>query len=233
MWFFTVTYIHRGKTVTKEQLLNNLKKIADIIVAFWGKNCEVVIHDLSCLEHSLVYVAGSVTCREVGAPATDFLVRHLEQHASAAPDVLPYANTAPNGHPLKSAFIYIRDKHNRPCFALCFNYNIGSHLDALELLAEQTRMHVPTNADFLGPDGETFSKTIEETSDVIVNSVLKELGKHPGDLNREERIDLVCRFQRAGAFRIKGMIERVAELMGISKYTVYSYRKHCSSLPKA
>ena len=208
----------------KTTLLKSLCVMADTVVRFFGRNCEVAIHDLSRLECSLAYIAGSVTGRTVGAPSTDLLIEHIAKHGDAAPDMAPYATSTKDGHPLKSSLSFVRDAKGQLLFAVCMNYNVTGHLQAIALLNDQIRMNTSPDQ---GESVETFASTPAETSEAIVRKVLREFGKHPVNLNREERITLVCEFQQAGAFRFKGMVEHVAGLMGISKYTLYSYRKQC------
>ena len=51
--------------------LDLLERLAEGIVAVVGTHCEVVVHDLSDPEHSVVVVAGDVTHRKPGAPVPD------------------------------------------------------------------------------------------------------------------------------------------------------------------
>jgi len=208
----------------KDTLLRNLRNLADAIVLFYGRNCEVAIHDLSQLESSLVYIAGSITNRAVGAPATDFLIEHISKYGDEAPDLPPYSTNTSDGRPLKSSLSFVRDAKGKLIYAICMNCNVTSYLNAIATLEDHVCMS--TGSDD-GQSIETFASTSEETSEAIVRKVLKEFGKHPVDLNRDERISLVCEFKQAGAFRFKGMVEHVSKLMGISKYTLYSYKKMC------
>lgn len=44
-------------------------------------------------------------------------------------------------------------------------------------------------------------------------------------MSRDERINAVKELEENGVFKIKGSIDHVALLMGISKYTIYNYLK--------
>ncbi len=179
----------------KKTLLENLCRIADGLVAFWGRDYEIAIHDLSRLESSLVHIAGEVTKRAPGAPATDFLINHLSRYGADAPDVRPYRAQGRHGEPLRGSLVYIKDDKGVPVFAMCINQNISRQMAA------------------------------------IVRKVLQQFGKLPTELDREERIALIAQFDQHGAFRFKGMVEHIASIMGISKYTLYSYRKACRQGP--
>lgn len=42
-------------------------------------------------------------------------------------------------------------------------------------------------------------------------------------MSREKRLELIRFMDQRGVFLVKGAVERVAEKLGISKVTVYSY----------
>jgi predicted transcriptional regulator YheO len=62
-----------------ESILYNLGRLADVIVAMFGKNCEACVHHLTALHHSLVTIRGTVTRRHPGPPFTGLLVKLLNQ----------------------------------------------------------------------------------------------------------------------------------------------------------
>ena len=128
-------YIHLMEFhMDKKTLLENLCRIADGLVAFWGRDYEIAIHDLSRLESSLVHIAGEVTKRAPGAPATDFLINHLSRYGSDAPDVRPYRAQGRHGEPLRGSLIYIKDDKGVPVFAMCINQNISRQMAAIAAL---------------------------------------------------------------------------------------------------
>ncbi|GAI72014.1 unnamed protein product [marine sediment metagenome] len=61
-----------SKKEDKNYLFNNLKMIAEAIGKTFGKNCEVVIHDYSNPNHSIIKIVnGYITGRKVGDSLTD------------------------------------------------------------------------------------------------------------------------------------------------------------------
>ena len=210
--------------MNKEHVFKNLCNIADNLILFFGRECEIAIHDLSRPESSLVYLAGNVTHRKVGAPATDFLIKQLAHYGNNVPDIAPYSATGRQGERLRGALFYIRDDDGTPLFAICLNQNISKYLTGIALLEELVRTTQPEGEK---PDAkhETYAETTSDTMDAIVRQVLQKFGKLPAELDRKEKIQLVAEFEQHGAFRLKGMVEHIASIMGISKYTLYSYRK--------
>ena len=205
----------------KEYLKKNLIAMADAIVSFFGPGCEVAVHDISHMESSLIYIAGNVTNRKPGAPATDLLARHLAKYGDKAPDLPPYPAKNAVGCQMKGSLTFIRDTSEHIVAAICFNMDISLQISAIAMLQNQ----ISVSSVIANDKKETFSNTLSEASETLVKDVLTDFGKHPQSLSREEKIELVKNFEMAGAFYFKGMVEDVAKIMGISKYTLYSYRK--------
>jgi predicted transcriptional regulator YheO len=64
----------------KDPLVKSLIPIVKAISATFGKNCEVVLHDFSGLQHSIILIEnGHVTGRKVGDPITDFALASLKE----------------------------------------------------------------------------------------------------------------------------------------------------------
>ena len=105
-------------------MLANLQRIADIVVATFGKFCEVAIHDFSDLKHSLVYISGDVTRRKPGAPITDLVLREWRRAGEKVHDLANYKTITRNGRILKSSTIFLRNKHGKIIGAFCINFDM-------------------------------------------------------------------------------------------------------------
>lgn len=202
------------------QIIANLKQLADSIAITFGKNCEVCIHDINNLQHSLIYLAGNVTGRGPGAPATDLLVKALKQNNPK--DLHNYRTTTSDGRVLKSTTTFIRNSNNTIVAALCINFDTTDFFNASQALMpfvnEQDNSHVNLN-------NETFSSSPEETIEALFEQAVKEIGKHPATMTTDEKITLVELLEHHGVFQFKGAVDQVALFTGVSKYTIYNYLK--------
>ena len=68
-------------------LFDNVKKIAAVLVQTMGRDCEVAVHDLTKLPHSLIHIEGNITKRKPGAPITDLVVRALRREGDSVADI--------------------------------------------------------------------------------------------------------------------------------------------------
>ena len=94
----------------------NLEAIAQIIPslkAMLGPRHEVILHDLSHVESSIVMLDGDVTHRKIGGPATDYLLKLLREGGDGAENSVNYKTVLPNGRLLRSSTIFIRDEEGR------------------------------------------------------------------------------------------------------------------------
>jgi len=192
--------------------------LADMLVKTFGQDCEVVLHDLGQPEHSVVYVANpQVTGRKVGENF-DHLVRQVILSSELAEDyVVNYYFTAANGKEIRSSSLLIRDAAGKLVGALCIN------LDTTRLKAQLEYLW-----SFLPlPSGEKAwkkaqaSQRVEDMVLSLIDNILA--GCDVETLSREERIEKIRFMEQKGIFQMKGSIDQVAQKLGITKVTVYSY----------
>ena len=102
------------------------RRLADSIVGVFGERCEVVIHDFRDMARSVVYIAGNVTNRSVGAPITDLPFRLLKEFGNKVPDKIGYKNTAGSGKFLKCSTVFLRDLKGKAGSGSALNWEKAS-----------------------------------------------------------------------------------------------------------
>lgn len=204
---------------TPKGFFENLARIADTITQNFGRNCEVAVHDLSNLDRSLIYIAGEITQRKPGAPITDLVVKVLHQEGDQARDLVGYKSITKDGRILKSSTTFIRDDKGKIIGALCINFDITDFQHVQAAVGDLI------NLSYQGGDErkETFTSTVHETIDVLVAQAAEIVGKPPATMSMEEKIKFVATLEQKGAFLIKGAVDYIAVVLGVSKYTVYNY----------
>jgi len=204
-----------------QTIFSNLERIADSVVAIYGKNCESCIHDLRSLKNSLVYLAGNVTNRKLGAPATDLLIRKLKQEGRNPQDMHNYKTITQDGRTVKSSTTFIKDSEGTPIAAFCINFDTTDFYNASQALMPLLHLNDQMHHD----SQETFSHSVEETIESVFLQAVDEVGKHPTTMGVDEKTRLIAYLEESGAFQLKGSVEEVAHLMGVTKFTVYNYLK--------
>lgn len=198
--------------------LDQMKRVADAIVAVFGSTAEVVIHDLSDVEHSVVHVAGELTGREVGAPISHFPYRIFKEQGNAAEDVLGYRNITKQGRVMKCSTVFIRDDRGKVVGCLSINQDISDYIRLSTLLAEKVEFTEDAAAQ-----RELYTATFPETVETIIEGAIADFGKPPSDMDKDDRMKVVTVLEQAGVFMYKGAVQHVANLLGTSRYTIYGY----------
>jgi predicted transcriptional regulator YheO len=206
----------------REFIFNILKQIADAIVATFPRAFEVVVHDISRPQKSIKHIVGDVTRRKVGGPATDLLVKALHREKGNIRDRHNYKTTTKDGRALKSTTVFIHNRAGAVVAALCINFDMTDFLNAVQALEIFT---TTTNAFNGEGKAEIFAMSISETISAIFQQSVAKIGKQSTYMSTGEKIQLVRELKENGVFQIKGGVDQVAHLLGITRFTVYNYLK--------
>ncbi|MCT4620764.1 MAG: helix-turn-helix transcriptional regulator [Marinisporobacter sp.] len=203
------------------QKLIPYKALADMIADSFGKKCEVIIHDLSTPQSSVVYVAnGYITGREVGQ-SFDHLVKQVLLSKNFKNDYnANYTFKAENGKQIKSSTSLIRDENEEVIGAFCINFEIEDLMKMKNFLNDFFEEVEASDNDNIGVQMEPFDNVME----VIDNLIDKTIGDTDlNNLKKKDSIRMLTFMYNKGIFLTKGSVDKVAEKLGISRVTVYSY----------
>jgi len=203
--------------------LQTLLPVVQGLAEMFGPDCEVVLHDVGRLPHSIVAIEnGTVTGRTVGDVPTDRMLRNL-RNPDETEDVRLYVSSH-EGKILKSLAVTLRDEDGEPFGLLGLNFDISEIVQAQRALANVTA--VGRLGHSVSPEaGEIFAADIREVVAGMIGKILAEMGKTPAAMSREEKMEVVKRLEERGAFLVKRSAEQVAEALDLSRYTIFSYLK--------
>lgn len=211
---------NKGNKIIREVIFENLESLAEEISKMFGRNCEVVIHDLTNLDKSLIFVAGDVTKRTPGAPITDLIIKELRQKGNKLENMNSYKSITKDGRILKSSTIFFRDNENEIFACLCINFDITNFMNVTALIQEFTQVNAQLDED---DKHETFASNVHETIDSLVNTAVETIGIQPQMMQTDDKIEFVKILDEKGVFLIKGAVDYVALILGVSKFSVYNY----------
>ena len=218
--------------MTDINVADNLKpylSIAKMIGLSFGRNCEVILHDLSIPQKSVVFVVnGHVTGRRIGQPFDHLLSIVLSSKDFKDDHLANYQTISKDGRLIKSSTALIRDSKKYLIGALCINYDISMAQSVQNFISDFTASNSMVNQDnFFESEAEsvdTISESSESITEITTDLIRRIIGNiDVNSTKRNVRISLIQFMEEKGVFLIKGSIDTVAELMGISKVTVYSY----------
>ena len=184
----------------------------------FGKNCEVVLHDLTRPYGNTIVAIfnGHVTNRKIGDGGTNAGLELL-RGSTAPADQYNIINKTDDGRILRSSSKYICIE-GQAVGSICINWDIT---DLLSI--HNTIDSIVFNNNSLTIGTEIFSGNIYTTLDLMMQRELIKTGKDVHQLTKNEKSQIVNNLDKMGAFLIKKSAERVAEFLDISRFTIYNY----------
>lgn len=199
-----------------------LRSLVHMLAQHFGPSCEVVLHDLKKDYQSTIVAIenGSITGRKVGDPGSNLGLEVLRGLSDESGDRFGYVTHTQGGLTLRSSTTYIRGDGGEVIGALCINSDVTNLLFAEAELRK-----------FIGFDAQNSEDKVDEffVSDVgdLVESMLRSafaaVGKPMGYLSRDDMMEVIDYLDRKGFFLITKSGDRICEVLGFSKFTLYKY----------
>ena len=210
--------------------LSSLQKyfgIADYIAAINGPSCEVIIHDISNLQNSIVYIVnGHITKRKAGGTITDYALDLIVNHQHRKRDsIVNYMGTTKDGRILRSSTYFIKDDGQELLGLLCVNIDITDLLRARDILNTAAAFPADEAAEPSTLSKEHFNLSVDEMVESIIDSAIIESGIPMEDSNAKQKKEFTRSLAARGVFKLKGAVGAVAKKLNVSSQSVYRYYK--------
>lgn len=204
------------RTTEQQLLLDQLKNVAEGLGQTLAPFCEVVVHDLLDPAHAIAAIHNNLSSRDIGGPATELGLARIADAAYPA-IVANYANSFADGRQAKSTSIGIKDSSGQYIAALCINVDLTMFHGLQSVFAQFSRIDAgpQESLDPVGADG--IRRRIDEYA--------ARLSSTPRALKADERRALIVELREAGCLDVRRAMEIIAQHLGISRATVYSYAK--------
>jgi predicted transcriptional regulator YheO len=200
-------------------LFEELKTIVKSLGKMFYPYCEVVLHDLSDPEHAIIAIENSMSGRKVGDPTTNIGLKRIND--PKFPKVLQnYQSMTPDGRVMKSTSIGVNDESGKCIGAICFNFDVSSFTQVNKQLQEFLKTD-NTNV----PTKKFFKSTSITELDKFIKTYCTNNKLNISNLSFEDKKQIVQELQEQGYLSIKGAPKTVANILGISRATVYNYLK--------
>ncbi|KFZ26802.1 MAG: YheO-like PAS domain protein [Candidatus Izimaplasma bacterium HR2] len=201
-----------------KEMFNVLTRMGDAIAKTFGDNCEVVVHNLNNeLENTISYIKnGHVSNRKLGDGASALVLNAFSHSDIKHEDKLNYI--------IRDGDKYIK------CSSLFFNENDTlSYIFAINFdISHLIRTQEAINQLVVHEKEEQFDKFPVDVNDMLDRLILQsvdKVGKPIDKMNYKEKSIAIKFLDECGAFLIKKAGDKVAEVFGISKYTIYNHMK--------
>ena len=197
-----------------------LESVMKLIAGQFGEKCEVVLHDWSN-DYNETIVAienGKVTGRSIGGSGSNLGLAVMRGTVDGASQ-LGYMTQTRDGRLLRSSTLYIEDEAGQKVGALCINYDVTDFAAFQKTLTQV--MCCPVGAP--GVEREFFSNDVNELLDYLIDEALRQVGKEPGSMSKEEKKRVVSFLDKKGALLVTKSGPKICQRLGISKFTLYNY----------
>jgi predicted transcriptional regulator YheO len=203
-----------------EHLIGEAEKIAVALGRMFPGLCEVVLHDLRDPRHAIRAIENNLSGRRVGDSATELGLARIAD--PEYPSVIQnYPNRFPDGRPAKSTSIGIKNEAGEYIAALCLNLDV-SVLSPVTLALSNL---VATDTEHREQPLETLRDRTTRELRRTVEELAAERAATPRSLSRGDKKELVRRLHRDGYFDSRDAAQTIADLLGVSRATVYNYTK--------
>ena len=207
-------------TPMDRDIINSYRQMLAGLSDYLGSGYEIVLHSLEDLNHSVISIYhGEHTGRKEGAPITDLALEMLEKlrKTKGSSDV-SYFSQNRQGEPIKSSTIAVHGENNRIIGLLCINFYLNIPLSQFM----QENYYVHNEADEI----ETFADKVEETIEKAVRQVKKAVYEDAQISLHNKNKEIISQLSRRGIFNLKDAVSQVADLLGLSKNTVYLHLRN-------
>ena len=202
--------------------LLRFKATADLIGRTAGSKTEVVLHDLADPLHSVVYVVnGAVTDRRVGQGLRHLVTEMLTAQARGT-DLLPAWWYRYQTKLIRCTTQLLRDEAGKLVGALCVNEDVTLKTVEIPVPADNGILWAEKSVSSADGKPTSVQENVRETVFKLITALAKEEGFTGREVSREERRRFVEMLNDRGVFLVKGSVEYAADVIGVSKVTIYS-----------
>jgi predicted transcriptional regulator YheO len=196
--------------------LKRYAPIAEGIARLLHPFAEVVLHDIE--ESRIVAIYGSFSKRGAG---DESLIRDREGLARGTDVHGPFRRHDLDRPWIKYVSIKLKDDDGRAIGLMCINLDVS-------VVAElkQSMLALLTTEEDSSDFESLFDDDWQEQITTFVQEHLQSLNRSPGSLTRRERSQLVRELQGTGVLHAKNAPAFVANLLGVSRATIYNDLAH-------
>jgi predicted transcriptional regulator YheO len=213
------------ETAENRHIIDTLSAVVRTLAPVLPGTAELVLHEIAKLPESIVAIAGNVTGRQVGDPATDVLLEAVASGTSQ--DFLEgYSTVLPDGRTLTSSTTIFRNLAGDPVAALCVNADLAAWTTLRDLVDTMSGTPKTASIDDTTPvrsSGERFAHDVEELASHLISDTIRTVGVPVDLMRKDHKIAVVTQLRARGMFLLKDAVETVASSLQVTRFTIYNY----------
>lgn len=193
--------------------------LIDFLADTCGTGCEVVLHDVSSPDFSIIAIRNPLSGNSIGVPLSGLSVNFHDAVYENRKFVANYIEQIEGKQYLSSAF-FIR-KDSELIGVICVNKDLTSIKEcslAINSILSQYNLAFQDSDENDHNDNPVVTLLNDMISDAI-----NDAGVPPARMSLNEKVRLVHKLSASGVLMIDGAISEIAARLSISEPTVYRY----------
>jgi len=205
--------------------------IADFLGDVLGSNTEIILHDLTNYEESIVHIInGHISDRKIGDPVTDLVLEFIASESKGNKQFISnYNSKTIEGRLLYSSTYFIRDDDNEIVGALCLNSDYYEVKKSLSFLTSLLPNYVDDKILSINNIKENLNTDPQELTLSKIDSIVNEFDVVPSRMTTDEKTNVITALNDCGVFNIRGSVQEVAKKLQMSEPSIYRYIKKIKS----
>ncbi|QTL98120.1 YheO-like PAS domain protein [Iocasia frigidifontis] len=208
-----------------DNILDKYKTLVGFLAEVLGESYEIVLHDLSNFENSIIAIEnGHISGRKKGDALTDLALKIVNDENNLKEEYLTnYTGKTKKNKNLRSSTFFIRNDKNKVIGMLCINFDVTKLIYARDMLDKLINGDKKINKITEEKFPEKFTNSIEELMHLIIENSIKEMSIPPKRMTADEKKEIVKKLDNQGVFLLKNSVTEVAKELETSEATIYRY----------
>ena len=207
--------------------IKKFTSIADFLGEVLGSNTEIILHDLTNYDHSIVHIInGHISGRKIGDSITDLVLEFMITESKGDKQFICNYNSKTVGDRLLySSTYFIRDEKNNIVGALCLNSDYHEVKKSLSFLTSLLPNYVDDKVLTLNNIKEDLNSNPQEVTGNKIDAIINQFDVVPNRMTTEEKTEVIAALNECGIFNIRGSVQEVANKLYMSEPSIYRYIK--------
>lgn len=195
--------------------------------AILGPNYEFVLHvlDPDGGSHIGHIVNGELSGRTLNGPLTNYAKKLISEKVYLEKDhIVDYVGEGPRGKKFRSSTLFIKDSEGQLQGLLCINIDVDVYRKVAKDVLKLANLSIDIEQFEMKTEQEQpVEKLHDNVRNIIYTVIDKDILDSGAQLSPEQKKLAISKFKEYGVFDIKGTINEVADIMGMSESSVYRY----------
>lgn len=209
------------------KILNYYKKLVPFLHEVLGEDSEVLLHDISQPDSSILEVAGNLSRRKKGGPLTNMALKQIIDKKYLTQEAeINYQSYTIDRKMCRSSSFYIKNDDNELIGLLCINVLVSDLIDMKQKLDKMINIvpdSLATVEESTTKNDEQLGQNLDELMTSLIDSVITKYEDKLPFLNIDERESIISELNDKGVFLLKGGVSEVAKAIDMSESSVYRY----------